>query len=220
MSSEVKGTLLLGLVDDLRVRLDQGELDADVLESRLSVDALKLLSAKPVMVGWYPIQVYRELLDAHVAAAGKGRPDQIRGIGQQAAYELVKSGLYKGFVKAGQRRSSFSADSILANAQRVLGMNRLMYRGVEVDAYLEEEAQTLNLHYWGVSEFSDAMFYSTHGFINGMSVLILGEPDALHQAEQELRGFEASRPSADEFLFRSSLADLLLRQDLAPTSSE
>lgn len=220
MSVQVKGTLLIGLVDDLKVRLDQGELDADDLESRLSLDALKLLAAKPVMVGWYPVQVYRELLDAHLAAAGMGSPDQIRGIGRAAAYELVKSGLYKGFVKAGQRRSSFSADSMLANAQTVLGMNRLMYRGVEVDAYLEEEAQTLNLHYWGVSSFSDAMFYSTHGFINGMSVLILGETEGRPRSDEDLRGFEATRPAADEFLFRISIADLLLRQDLAPTSSD
>src|SRR5262245_59189123 len=73
-----KGTLVLGVVVAARRLREKGKISPEQLEARLSKAALELIEQKINIAGWYPIQVFTELMDLSWELSGSREPDFMR----------------------------------------------------------------------------------------------------------------------------------------------
>lgn len=204
---QVKGSLLQGLVETLRELVDRGEISQEMLEARLSVEAIEIVDSKPILVAWYPVACYREMLDLFWQVSGNRAPEFMRDAGEAGARALVESGLYQGFLDAGSGSSHDTVEALIRRARLAVGMTRLLYDFVEVHVEHDATENTIRLIYENASPFSEAMFLGTHGFLNGLAGCIL-EAGARPRMGRRFQ-WQAARPDPDHLVFWHDVEEFL-----------
>jgi hypothetical protein len=198
----VKGTLVQGVVMGLRAMHGEETSAPAALEPRLSKPAFELLDAEIVGVGWYPIELYCELVDLFWELAGGRDPAFIREAGRAGAQSMIETGIYRSFIETGRVSGGDAVERAIRGVRVTTGVTRMLYDFVDVDVKHDAERKEIVLTYGDVTPFSDALFLGTQGFLDAFTaeVGILGEgtrPDEIP--------WRAERPSRDRFVFTLSL---------------
>jgi hypothetical protein len=167
---QVKGSLVLGAVVTLRRHRDAGRLSADQLAARLGAEASALLDQKIDVGRWYPAQAFLDLLEMDWDVFGRREPDHMRAQGARAADRLFDSGIYQ------QLRYAENADRVQSTAQLtrqaklITTITGSLYSFLRFDVRMAADGETLEIEYGNATSFSEALRYSTEGFMNQINV--------------------------------------------------
>jgi len=100
----VKGTLLLGVVVQVRRLVRAGRVGADELEVKLEPGDLALLEQKILPSSWYPVSALERMLELVWAKEGGRRPEFLREQGRASAEALAAAGIYRQLAASSGRR--------------------------------------------------------------------------------------------------------------------
>jgi len=160
----VKGSLMLGVVVTMRRHRKQGRISSDELTARLSKSGLEMLEEKIDIGRWYPIRIFCELLDLDWAVGGRGDPDYMRSEGEKAAERLFVSGIYQQLQYAERVGRVHARDALIRQAKLITTITGTLYSFLEFRVQLN--AQELQIDYGNAAAFSEALRYTTEGFMN------------------------------------------------------
>jgi hypothetical protein len=194
----VKGLLLGGVVANLRRLEERGTALEDALEARLGPRALELLREKVDPACWYPVDAYRELVDALWEIEGQRRPEYMREKGRAWARKLYDAQRYQQLEYADTRtRQIASGEEAVRQGRLIASLIQTFWNFVEPKVDLDpDRPDTLRLTLEGrlASLFPEANRFTTEGFLNHMMERGGGEQRATSE-----------RPSPDRIVFRLPL---------------
>jgi hypothetical protein len=192
----VKGTLVLGVVVATRRHREQGRISAEALEARLSKAALELIGQKIQIAAWYPIGVFCELMDLNWELGGRRDPAFMRREGERSADRLFDTGLYPQLRFADQAGRVQSRDDLVRQSRLITSITGALYNFLEIEVGTEGEKKDgdLLITYGNARHFSEALRYSTEGFMN-----------RINQRQSSQRIWTSERTAPDRVVFRMSL---------------
>ena len=162
----VKGSIMLGVVVMVRRHRKEGRITPQQLTARLSGGALEMLSVKVDIARWYPIQIFCELLELDWELGGRGNPDYLRKEGEQAAERLFESGIYQQLSYADRVERVRARDALIRQSKLITTITGTLYNFLEFEVRLDEKGEELQIHYGNAAPFSEALRYTTEGFMN------------------------------------------------------
>jgi hypothetical protein len=163
----VKGSLVLGAVVTVRRLRNRGQIKPDQLAARLSPAALRLIDQKIDIGRWYPLEVFCEILDADWDLAGQRAPDYMREEGTRAADRLFESGIYQQLQFAERSERANAADNLVRRSKLITTINGSLFNFLTTEVRLNPERRdTLEIVYGNAAGFSEALRYTTEGFMN------------------------------------------------------
>jgi hypothetical protein len=160
----VKGSLMLGVVVMVRRHRKQGLISAEQLAARLSQGALHMLEEKVDIGRWYPIQVFNELLDLDWDVGGRRDPNYMRQEGEQAAERLFRTGIYQQLHYAERVERVRAREALIRQARLITTITGTLYNFLDFKVRLDED--NLEVHYGNAAAFSEALRFTTEGFMN------------------------------------------------------
>ena len=90
----VKGTLFLGVVNDIRKLVDTGAISRDELERALPDEALVWVDREILNDQWYPVRAFGRLVEFVWEHQGDREPEYMVRAGRTSAEEMVRAGAY------------------------------------------------------------------------------------------------------------------------------
>jgi hypothetical protein len=160
----VKGSLMLGVVVMVRRHRKQGLIGAGQLAARLSQGALRMLEEKVDIGRWYPVQVFCELLDLDWEVGGHRDPNYMREEGEKAAERLFQSGIYQQLNYAERVERVKAREALIRQSRLITTITGTLYSFLEFKVRLD--GNNLEVHYGNASAFSEALRFTTEGFMN------------------------------------------------------
>jgi len=89
-----KGTLVKGVVAEVKARLESGDLSHADLDRLLKPEDRELLTQDVLISNWYPIECYARLCECLVVGSRLGRREALLEAGRRSAQRVVAMGLY------------------------------------------------------------------------------------------------------------------------------
>ena len=196
----VKGNLLVGAVVAVRRLRDQGRVSAEQLAARLSGAALELIDQKIDFAGWYPVAAFCELLDVDWEVAGNRDPEFMRQGGAHTADRLLDRDIYQQLDYAQRAERAHSRDALVRQARLITTITGTLYNFLEVEVRVDpERPDQLEIHYRNAAEYSEALRYTTEGFM-----------DRINRLHGSSRSWTSERPRPDLVIFRLALPTRLV----------
>jgi len=192
----VKGSLILGVVVAVRRLRDRGQIAAEVLEARLSKEALSLLDEKIAIATWYPVEIFTELLELDWEISGGRDPAYLERLGGLTAAKMFDSQRYQQLEYAERRRSAETRDSLLRQARLINTVTGTLYDFLDVDVEIVDEF--LEITYSNVAALGDAVLHTTVGFMT-----------EINERQGNARRWTGERISPDTIRFRMPLPSRL-----------
>jgi hypothetical protein len=191
----VKGSLLLGAVVAVRRLRDRGRVPAEQLAARLSGAALELIDQKIDVARWYPVAAFCELLDVNWEVAGNRDPEFMRQQGAQTVERLFDRGIYHQLDYAQRVERVQSRDALVRQARLITTITGTLYDFLEVEVCVDpERPDQLEIRYHNAAEYSEALRYTTEGFMN-----------QINRQHGSARSWTSERPRPDFVIFRLPL---------------
>jgi hypothetical protein len=162
----VKGSLMLGVVVIVRRHRKEGRITPQQLTARLGRGALEMLEVKVDIARWYPLQIFCELLELDWELGGRRDPDYMRKEGEQAAERLFRSGIYQQLSYADRVERVRARDALIRQAKLITTITGTLYNFLESEVRLDDKGEELQIHYGNAAAFSEALRYTTEGFMN------------------------------------------------------
>ncbi|HME73783.1 MAG TPA: hypothetical protein VKM54_28555 [Myxococcota bacterium] len=126
-----------------------------------------MLEEKVDIGRWYPIQIFCELLDLDWELGGRRDPNYMQEEGEQAAERLFQSGIYQQLNYAERVERVRARDALLRQAKLITTITGTLYHFLEFQVRLDPESGgELEIHYGNAAAFSEALRYTTEGFMN------------------------------------------------------
>ncbi len=167
MEPSVKGSLMLGVVVTVRRHREQGRVAAAQLEARLSGPALELIDQKIDIGRWYPINVFCELIEVDWDVGGRRDPAYMIREGELAADRLFGSGIYQQLHYADRAGQAQTRASLVRQAKLITTITANLYSFLEFEVRVApERPDHIEILYRNASAFTEALRYSTEGFMN------------------------------------------------------
>jgi hypothetical protein len=167
ISPSVKGSLVLGAVVTVRRHREQGRISADQLSARLSGPSLELIDQKIDFGRWYPMKSFTELLDLDWEVGSSRNPDYMRTQGEQAADRLFNSKIYQQLSFAERSERVATADELKRRSKLITTINGTLYNFLRFEVRIgAARGDALEILYSNAAAFSEALRYSTEGFLN------------------------------------------------------
>lgn len=187
-----KGTLVLGAVVAVRRLRDKGRISAEQLEARLAAPAVALLDQKINIAGWYPIQAFTDLMDVNWEVAGRRDPEFMRREGARSADRLFESKIYQQLDFAQQAARVQTREQMLRQSRLITSITHSLYNFLEIEVRMAGPRQDeLQITYANAAAFSEALRYSTEGFMN-----------EINKRQKSSRVWISERAAQDRILFR------------------
>jgi hypothetical protein len=191
----VKGSLLAGAAVAVRRLRDRGRVPPEQLAARLSGAALELIDQKIDFGRWYPVAAFCELLDFVWEVAGNRDPEFMRQAGAQTTGRLLDRDIYQQLDYARRVERVQSRDALVRQARLIATITDALYNFLEVEVCIDpERPDQLEIHYRNAAEYSEALRYTTEGFMNQIN--------RLHGSS---RSWTSERPRPDLAIFRLPL---------------
>ncbi|MCG8592448.1 MAG: hypothetical protein MJE66_24415 [Proteobacteria bacterium] len=203
-TARVKGTLLQALVESVQACLDNGKISSEELEVQVSAEALGLLEEKLQIIQWYPLEPYRELLDALWNLDGERRRSYMLRFGGDAAARLLEADTYRSFVDSAHGGGDRSLASLLKRTRVTVRLTDMLYDFVHVSVEHDEQRDRLQLLYESTEPFSEAMALATEGFLNQFTRSSVGS-----SLEGRMLEWQMERPSRHQLVYSLQLEPLL-----------
>jgi hypothetical protein len=188
-----KGTLVLGVVVAARRHREKGRISEAELELRLGPQALALIDQKIMIAAWYPIRAFCELMDLNWDLGGSRDPEFMRREGERSADRLFDSGIYPQMRFAEEARRAQTRDDLVRQSRLISSVTGSLYNFLEIDVRAESDG-ALEIVYGNAAEFSEALRYSTEGFMN-----------QINKRQKSVRRWTSERAAPDRVVFRMPL---------------
>src|SRR5262245_14506016 len=196
----VKGSLVLGVVVTVRRHREQGRVSAEQLAARLSGPALELIDQKIDIGRWYPMKHFTDLLDCDWDIGSKRDPEYMRRQGEQAADRLFNSKIYQqlNFAERGERVAT--ADELKRRSKLITTINGSLYNFLRFEVRIgAARGDALEIVYSNAAAFSEALRYSTEGFLN-----------QVNKRQGSNHRWLSQRPQPDSIIYTLPLPSLLV----------
>lgn len=201
MEPSAKGAIVLGVVASLRKLRTSGQITNDQLAARLSSGAFALLEQKIEVGRWYPIRVFRELVDFQFEVVGKRDPNFARQEGARSAEVQSDSGRYQqlDFAKRAGRAESIGA--IVLQAKLIASLTAAFYSFLETSVGIDpKNPLRLQIVYTNAASFPDGLRYATEGFMS-----------RINERQGSTRRWTSERPTPDRIVYTMELPERLAR---------
>lgn len=177
MAGLVKGSIILGVAEDLLAHLGSGRLSEDEVGASLEASDAKMLEDKPTASGWYEMASYTRLLELLYATEGAGldRERYFEQRGAKNAQRLFDAGLYQqlAFVDrwaedaTGGRSGEQAIATFGRNLRLVLTLSSSIYRGGEWHVAADPtHAGRFRVVVDDAADYSQPMRWAALGFLN------------------------------------------------------
>ncbi|HBZ70289.1 MAG TPA: hypothetical protein DEP35_11370, partial [Deltaproteobacteria bacterium] len=145
----------------------EGRITPEQLKARLSPGALGMMEEKIEIGRWYPIQIFCELLDLDWEIGGHRDPNYMRVSGEQAAERLFNSGIYQQLSYAERVGRVRARDDLIRQSKLITTITGTLYNFLTFEVRLEPDRRDeLQIYYGNAASFSEALRYTTEGFMN------------------------------------------------------
>ena len=168
MAENVKGALVVGAVVAARRLRDGGRLRPEVLEARLSKQALELIDQKIEVARWYPVALFCELIDLGWEVVARRNPAYLEEAGAQSANELFDTNRYQQLEFAQRAGKVYSRKQLMRQARLITTVIGTFYDFLDVQVAVEEDG--LVIVYGNARAFGDPLIHTTVGFKNQINV--------------------------------------------------
>jgi hypothetical protein len=196
----VKGSLFVMGVVAVRRHLESGAITEDQLAVRLGREALDSLDQKIDIERWYPIRAFTGMVDVDWELAGAREPDYMRRSGRDAAARFFRTGIYQQLDYAKRAKRVQSRRSLLRQARLVMSVTESLYDFLETAVAIE--GGRLRIHYANAALFTEALRYTTEGFMN-----------EINRQQGASRSWTSERVAPDRLRFQLELPDWLPEGD-------
>lgn len=187
----IKGSALIGLVEDLRQDLERGGPGAAAIEARLPAEDLALLEdGKLSPTGWVPLDRYERMSEALYASRGAGwrRAEFFNERGRGAAQRLIDRGIYQQLDFSARSGGQRTLDELVRDTKlRLSLMAGLVNRGKAHVEALDAERGVMRIEIHEAREIPECLAHTLAGFMERCAEVSGGES----------RGWRAKRPSPD-----------------------
>jgi hypothetical protein len=201
VEASAKGAIVMGVVAQLRKLRKAGRVTNDQLAARLSNAAFALLEQKIEVARWYPMPVFRELVDFEWELAGKRDPDYARGEGARSADLQFESGRYQQLDFAKRAGKAESSGAIVLQAKLIASLTAAFYNFLETSVGIDpENPRRLQIVYANSAAFPDALRYATEGFMS-----------RINERQGSPRRWHSERAAPDRIVFWMELPERLAR---------
>jgi hypothetical protein len=196
-----KGAIVMGVVASLRKLRTSGRITTDQLAARLSGGAFALLEQKIEVGRWYPMPLFRELVDFEWALAGKRDPDFARGEGARSADLQFESGRYQQLDFAKRAGRAESSGAIVLQAKLITSLTAAFYSFLETSVGIDpENPRRLQIVYANAAAFPEALRSATEGFMS-----------RINERQGSTRRWRSERAAPDRIVFWLELPERLAR---------
>jgi hypothetical protein len=167
MDPSVKGSLMMGAVVTVRRHRKQGRVSQDQLAARLGGSALELIEQKIDIGRWYPVTVFTELLDLDWEVGSGRDPAYMRRQGEESANRLFDSGIYQQLSYAERAERVASARDLKRQSTLITTITGTFYNFLRFEVRINpQRGDALEIVYANAALFSEALRYSSEGFMN------------------------------------------------------
>lgn len=173
----IKGSALVGVIDDINRLRASGRIDGALLEARLTPADRSLLDEAVQAARWYPIDAYGRLTELLLEVEGGGRLTYLKERGANTARRLIEAGIYQQLDRAS------GADDVDPSTLSPEEQGREFTRTVRLTVSLS--GSIFNFGRWSVGEdpdhrdrlriliedaaaMPDAAIHTIEGFINAI----------------------------------------------------
>jgi len=185
--NSVKGSIVVGSLEELRAAVRSGQLREDDVRRTLGPEAAGLALNRDIqLASWYPVRLYDAILRYMTDALGGGKTEYMVECGRKTARELVKKGVY-------QQLKSGNARVDPALVRLVISLSKGIYNFTrwELGAF-DKDKQWFEIVISEAEDYPDTFMWRNVGFV-GVSVSEhAGEPWTVH----------CSRPTRDRVVLR------------------
>jgi hypothetical protein len=195
----VKGTLVLGAAIATRRHREKGRISEQELEVRLSGPALSLIDQKILIAAWYPIDAFCELMDLNWELGGKRDPDFMRREGERSADRLFDTGIYPQLRFAEEAEKVKSREDLVRQSRLISSITGSLYNFLQIEVRVND-AHDLEIVYENAAPFSEALRYSTEGFMN-----------QINKRQKSAQRWTSKRHRPDRIVFEMSVPGRLKR---------
>jgi len=186
---------VLGAVVSVRRLRDKGRIRPEDLEQRLGAAAQELLDQKINIAGWYPIQVFSELMNLHWEVAGRRDPQFMRDEGARSSDRLFDSGIYQQLQFAEKAERVQSREALVRQSRLITSITGSLYNFLEISVKVDDDRpDELQIRYGNAALFDEALRFSTEGFMN-----------RINHRQGSSRRWTSERPAPDRVVFRMAL---------------
>lgn len=199
MEPSVRGSLFVTGVVAVRRHRESGAISEEELAARLGPAALELLDQKIDIDHWYPIRAFTEMVDMDWELAARA-PDYMREKGEDAAARFFRTGIYQQLDYAKRVRRPDDRPSLLRQAKLIVSVAESLYSFLEVR--VQEQRDALEIIYGNAKLFSEALRYSTEGFMN-----------EVNRMQGAVRKWASERVAPGRVCFRLELPEWLRGSD-------
>lgn len=200
MQACAKGSIVVGAVASLRHHRSRGRITDAQLQARLSGPALELLDEKIDIGRWYPIGGFTELVDLEWDLIAKRDPEYARQGGAKGAERLLQSGTYQQLDFAQRAGRAMTRGALIRQSKRITTVTSMLYNFLEVSVGIDpEDPNVLQIVYANAAEFTEALRYTTEGFMN-----------AINAVQDSSRCWTSERPTRDRIVFRLEIPKRLI----------
>jgi hypothetical protein len=198
-----KGILVVGAVVAVKRHRDQGRVRAGQLAARLGPAALELLDHKIDVARWYPMGPFCELLDLDWEVGGHRDPEHMRVQGARSADKLSERGIYQQLDYAERVGRAQTLDALMRQAKLITTITGTLYNFLRFEVRPSAgRSDELEIVYDDAGPFSEALRYTTEGFMNQINV-----------RQGSTRRWSSERERADRIVFRMRLPTRLNAED-------
>jgi hypothetical protein len=197
----VKGTIVLGVVASLRKLRRSGQLSAAQLAARLSGPALELLDQKIEFASWYPMRLFRELVEFEWDEVAKRDPDYARTSGELSADHQAATGRYQQLDSAGRTRKVETSGALVLQARLITTVTSAFYSFLKTHVAIDPaRPDRLEIVYANAADFAEPLRYATEGFMN-----------RINERQGSSRRWKSERTDPDRIVFWMELPERLVR---------
>jgi len=196
-----KGAIVMGVVASLRKLRTSGRVTNDQLAARLSNGAFALLEQKIEVGRWYPMPLFRELVDAEWELLGQRDPEYARQSGARSADLQTDSGRYQQLDFAKRAGRAESSGAVLLQAKLITSLTAAFYNYLETSVGIDpENPKRLQIVYANAAAFPEALRYATEGFMS-----------RINERQGSSRRWHSERVRPDRIVFWMELPGRLAR---------
>jgi len=200
----IKGSTFQGVIDDLHLAIEQGDISMADAEARLeSADRpFHETEMKANPASWYPIESYRRIVELLLEVVGHGDPAYLLARGAKSAVRLRDSGVYHqveyvGRINEARRNTQNTLVELQRQLRLIVTLARSIYNFGNWDVEVDDEI--LRVVVTDARALPDVSIPTIVGFMNKMGEFS-DSPTPVHWTEKRVS------PSRVEFSM-SSLGD-------------
>jgi hypothetical protein len=173
--ASVKGLLLQGSVESIRVAIEQGAITRESVELMLEADDIEIFDSKINPTSWYPIGLLGRAQEILAKLVGGDRIGALEQIGASGADLIRDSGTYGQLDFKDGNLAGAEESRVRLFTRQSATLHEIMFNRGKCRMEMEEGGKAVLMHYEDVGEFPNSMRYVNTGFTAAVSAMANGE---------------------------------------------